>query len=662
MIPAKQNQYLQVAAYALAALALLFTFYWSVIAPPFFGYYTTDENFIADSGVLLWYGNTPRILDWPGAPSVLTFYLIFGVEIAFRIASNLGNAGGLIGVFTQVDLATYDYLTDRETLLLLGRSIQLLLVGLVLFFTLRFVYRSRHELLTDGTKHVLAFLIVSSSMIWTSAPVLRPEALSGSVFLYLLVRLVFSEKLRPSESYVIAALFGLVLAERLLFIFVAPIVLGGIFFLSSQKRWTTAARALLVVLATFVIFCPFVLTNTLVIMKAFVGGIMAKMQDTPMPTLFNEAFIDEYFYNPVNYLVVAMGLIGVGVLISARKPFYGLVAGNWALFLFLVLRSAKLYGSHVLPAGVITLVVAALGVGLVTRKVPKGRWVAGTLVLLMAASGLYESVTFQSQRHVRPNIALAYDWVQQLPGNPRLLVTPEMETYLPKNKEILLRDMLLNQDSLKMQRKMQVQVGANDGPLPYIIYAFAFEDERLYQNQYQILLRYADRSPKRKFSYDVYLDDTAFIYHSVQTQKAIEDFKAGAYDYMITEIRLEGLVPVQIFDNGLHPSLFAYRTGKEEGKFPYLPQSFTYFTNKSCKKAVFSPGAPLPMGCSPTCTMGSAHLVVLVVKHSSALTNSSNRTGRVSTSKCGAASSRNTRRVMPLSTWRSGVTSASPLK
>ncbi len=562
------NRFGRAITYALLGLLWAFTFYESVVVPPFFGYYTTDENFIADSGIFLWYGNTPRCLDWPASPSLLIFFGLFGLDAAYRIIENIGGISGFADVFTQVDLAAFQYLTDRQDLLLLGRMVQLGLVGIIIFLTVRFVYRSAHPLLAGTGSHVLAILIVSSATIWVNAPVLRPEALSGSIFLLIIVRMIFSRELASRESYLLAILFGIVLAERLLFVFVAPIVLGGVYFLSPRRKWQLTWRALLLTTGVFIILCPFILTDPLVVLKSFFGGILAKMQDKPMPTAFNETFIGDYFNNPVSYGWAALSLLGGWTLIREKKAFYLLMVVNWLLFLFLVLRSPKIYGSHVLPAAVFTLVVAAIGIRFLTAKIPRGGLVAGLLVAVLGASSLAEIYQTQVVSHQRSSVAKAAEWVGTLPGNPRLLVHPDLETYLPKNQVCLQRELAQNGDTLKMVRKLAYLIGGQSsrvqaGTLPYIAYVFAFEDERLYETQYQLLLRYLDRSPARKFDYDVYQDNTVLASHSVQVDEAIADFKMGKYDYLVTERTLDGFEPIKVFSDGMRETLYSYKLSKK---------------------------------------------------------------------------------------------------
>ncbi len=554
-----------VAAYAVLAILWAYTFYVSVLGPPFFGYFTVDENYIADSGIFMWYGNTPRCLDWPATPSLLTFFLMFGMAVAGSIVSARGQMNGILSVFEQFDMQAYQYFVSRENFLILGRSIQLLEVGIILVFLIRFLYKQPHLLLTDTSRNALVFIIITSYVVWFNAPVLRPEALSGSLFFYILARIIFTDRLTSRQVYFLAALFGIVLAERLLFVFVTPIMLGGIYLLVQKNRLKATLQFVLFTLITFLVFCPFILTDPLVVLKSFVGGIMAKMNDKPMETLFNYEFIGGYFQNPINYLVVLLGGLGGWVLLRQRSLLYYIVIGNWLFFLFLVLRSAKIYDTHVLPAGILMLFAVGLGVAFLARKAGKlSGWVAIGLSAIVIFSNVYEYVQFQKRSHTVSNIESAYHWIYTLPLDSRLLVHPELEFYLPKTKENLIKELAQNQDSRLMIRKLNYLLGNREQSgspetVPLVTRSFAFEDERLYEIQYQLLIKYSDQSSERKFNYDVYLDNIELASHSVRTQEALVDFRAGRYDYLITDLQLNDRQPIKTFSNNLHAPIYCYK-------------------------------------------------------------------------------------------------------
>jgi hypothetical protein len=352
-----------------------------------------------------------------------------------------------------------------------------------------------------------------------------------------------------------------------LFVFIAPILVGGIYFKSTANRFQRVIYFVLLTIGVFVLLCPFLITDPLVVLKSFFGGILAKMQDKPMTTFLNFEYIGDYFKNPVSYLLVLFAMLGGWVLIRQRKIFNYILVGNWILFLFLVLRSAKIYYTHVLPAGILTLFAVALGVSFVAEKAGQRQYIlAAILSLPIVAVNLYEYVRFQQRSHVISPTALSYAWIKTLPAETTLLVHPELEFYLPKSKQTLSRYLEMNRDSLKMVRKLNFLMG-NNGPsaasnedLPYVARSFAFEDERLYEIQYQLLHKYAEKGEPKKYTYQVYLDNTILASASVQTDAGIEDFKKGQYKYMITDLQLDGLEPVKFFAHEIYPTVFVYKS------------------------------------------------------------------------------------------------------
>ncbi|MBU1821454.1 MAG: hypothetical protein KKG00_08085, partial [Bacteroidetes bacterium] len=351
------------------------------------------------------------------------------------------------------------------------------------------------------------------------------------------------------------------------------LVLAGIYFKTETHQIRYTFRFLILTVIVFILLCPFLITDPLVILKSFFGGIMAKMQDKPMATYFNMEFIGSYFRNPINILISFVTLAGAWVLIKEKRCFHYILVGNWILFLFLVLRSAKIYDTHVLPAGIITLFTAGLGIAYLANLSGNKRFLlAGAILIPISSMNLYEYFRFQERSHTDSNMVKAYYWINTLPEDSRLLVHPELEFYLPKSRKTLAWDLEQNQDSVKMVRKLNYLMGnkgdkaIDEASLPYIARSFAFEDERLYEIQFQLLNKYNSKSTQKKFTYHVYLDNTELASTSVKTDEAIRDFREGKYDYMITDMRLEGLEPVKVFANGVHADTFIYRTDQNNSR------------------------------------------------------------------------------------------------
>jgi len=559
-------KYRKTITYTILGLVILSLLICSVVFPPFHGYYTTDENFVADSGVLLWYGNTPRGLDWPAAPHMLFYYLTFGISCLFATIQNIGSLNGLISIFDIFDLQAYKFLIDREPYILIGRTAQILAVGFLLYQTSVIIYRQKHELLSEPVRLFLPIIFITSTLVLDTSPVLRPEALSGNLFILLLARIIFSNSLTQKEIAIYSGIFGLVLAERLIFAFFVPFYIGAIFLLANRNKFQNAALAVLMIFIAFVLFCPFIITDTLVVMKSFVGGIIAKINDKPMGTFFNMEYIGLYLSNPVNVIILILALIGLFSMLKTRMVMYYLLIGNLAIFLFLVLRSSLIYDTHVLPAAVVTMFLVGLGLGFIAEKVKNWGWrLAYFLIAIIAVTHIISSVDYHSRVRKKLNMHDACAWISTLPSETRMLVNPEFEFYVPKSVHCLLREQALNVDNQKMIKKLNYLLGSKAGmevegkDLPIIANAFAFEDERQYDTEYKILLKFTPKEKAKVYDYDVYFDSVELASHSIQTEEAFKDFEDGKYEYLVTEKKLEGREPIKTFSQewGTHYYVYA---------------------------------------------------------------------------------------------------------
>ncbi len=546
------------------AVIWLYTFYQSVICGPPSGYYTSDENFVADSGVFLWYGNTPRCLDWPATPSVLLFFIMFGVVALWSVVSRASSFSGIFDALEHFDFTAYTYLQDREGYILAGRAIQLVLVGGIIFLTIRYLFRSGHPLLTPLLKGILGTVIVTSYVLWFNAPFLRPEALSGSLFIYLLCRLLFTETPDRSEMIRWAALFALIVAERLIFLFVSPLVFFRMYQCLPERKWRGVFLGIVVTGLVFVVFCPFIFTDPFVILKAFGGGILAKMQDAPMATFFNMTYIGTYFENPVSYLIVALAALGIASLGAKQRVFVGVIAANLALFLFLVLRSAKIYDTHVLPAGVITLFLVSFGIGFVAERLPgKRAWAAAALVAVISLSQLHAVYSFQVLSHKPRTLDVVLDWIYSMPEGTRLLLPPGgFEFILPRTLACLERNFAANHDEARQQRKIRFLLGDDKDDrtaFPVVANSFLFEDEALYASQYRLLMKY-NHLTRRRYDYDVYIENDILANTYLLRSTAVEGFRRGDYEYYISDVEESGFgAPFRVFSLPGSATYYVYR-------------------------------------------------------------------------------------------------------
>ena len=181
---------LSVISFSILLILLAISFYHGILSPPPLITFTTDENFIGESGIFLLFGITPRALEWADLPSTLIAYLMFIIWCGFSLLKNISNIHGLPDILTIFDKNAFYYLNHREEFVIWERWIQLFLIGFIIFRTLQFILHAKHPVLKPEIKFILTFLFVCSDVIWVSAPLIRPDALSGSLFLYLIIKVI----------------------------------------------------------------------------------------------------------------------------------------------------------------------------------------------------------------------------------------------------------------------------------------------------------------------------------------------------------------------------------------------------------------------------------------------------------------------------------------
>jgi hypothetical protein len=559
------TKYLSFLSYFILCVLGLYTFYVGVIEPPFRGYYTIDESYVADGGVFLWYGMTPRCLDWPATPSVLQFYLLFSLSTLQSLIANFGDQKELVSYFNQFDLNAYNYLMNREPLLLVGRTVQLILVLFFVFLTVFFLQQRGKK--SNGTlAGILSILVVTSYLIWFNAPFLRPEALAGTVFLYIFVQLVFSTEISKNQLRVLSLLFAAVIAQRLLFAFLSPIFFLGLFFRLPTDRFKGMLHAVGIVLICFIALCPFFITDPFVMGKAFFGGILAKMNDKPMETFFNMNYISNYFSDYTGYLLVALALVGTFSFLAKREAYNWIVIANWLFFLFLVLRSPKIYDTHVLPAAVIMLVMIGYGIDYVRSLTGKFGWGAVAIIcVVIGGNNILRFVKFQKEFHEVTNEQNLTGWLESQPNDTRFLLPVSAELDLPKNEAMLNRRILQNSNADRMAGKLNYLLGKKgndkiaDAQLPIVAKNNIFEDEMMYDLQYKLLKKHRSLTSK-SFDYDIYLDNIELVNHGISYSQAMSDFRDGKYDLLVTEKQLEGtLVPWKEFRGKRGAPFYVYK-------------------------------------------------------------------------------------------------------
>lgn len=545
---------------AILVVFLLISFYYGVIAPPPLITYTTDENFIGESGVFLLFGNTPRALEWAGLPSTFIAYFIFLIQCAIELVVHRSEIHSIPDVLSLFDKSAFYYLNHREQFVVWERIVQLFLVGIITFKTLQFIIKAGHSSLTHSVKTILVFLCVTTDAIWISVPVIRPEALSGSLFLYIIIRILFTEKLSPKIATFLIGLFMLTFSQRLIFLFMSPFVVGGVLWHLSQQKigWKTYVNYGSVVLLAFVACMPFILTDTLVVLKSFLGGIMIKMNHSKMDSYFNYGFIFTFLRNPLNIVFSIFALIGTTFFVKYyhSKLLSLLFIGNLLFFLFNSLKSAQLYITHTFPVAMMALVLIAFGVAsvseLIKSKLKTVVILAFGMVLVVASIvSIYRTNVgiYYQQR----NLADAINWVKTLPDNEKLALELDFDGLLPKNKACLVREFLGNEskkyrtEKLHKLFKIPLPDSTQASNLPIIAQALGLEDEKLFDTQYQIMLQYVDTDNSKRYDTDYFFNNNNMMSHCLVQGEAFKNFATGKYHYLVSKTPITGFPLIKSF-------------------------------------------------------------------------------------------------------------------
>ena len=556
-------------------ILLCISFYHGIISPPPLITFTTDENFIGESGIFLLYGITPRALEWAALPSTLIAYLMFILWCGFSLLKNISVIHNLPDILSIFDKNAFYYLNHREEFVIWERWIQLFLVGFIIYKTIQFVLNSQHSVLKPEIKFILTALCLCSDVMWVSVPLIRPEALSGSLFLYLTVRILFTDKITPKIATSLLIIFILTFTQRLIFLFFGLFVVGSILIsLWHQKiHWKTYLNYLGLLLLALLALMPFIITDTFVVLKSFLGGVFTKINHDKMDSYFNMTYLNNFVIEPINIIFSVFCIIGMWFLLKfhTSKSITIIFVLNYLFILFSSLKAAQLYNTHTFPLSIMAIIMIAFGVyGILLFIREKSRKLVISvlsIILLMNTVWIIQKnkVSTDAQQQ---NLADAITWIKTLKNHEQILLSLDFDGLIPKNKSCLLREYEANaSDDYRMKKlnnllKMPVTDSISKFNLPILAQSFAFEDEKLFNTQYQIALKYVDTDTTKRFDTDYFFKNNNNMSHCYVESEALNRFKEGKYHYLISQVQMPDLKPVKSFLKGGGDIFWAYEFKK----------------------------------------------------------------------------------------------------
>ena len=550
---------------------LMVSFYYGILSPPPLITYTTDENFIGESGIFLLYGNTPRALEWAALPSIFIAYLLFLVWCGFLILKGISSIHTLPDVLTIIDKNAFYYLNHREEFVIWERWTQIFIVGFIVYKTIQFIIHSKHPILKSEIRTILMLLCLCADAIWVTVPVIRPEALSGSLFLYIIVRILFTEKITLQIATTLLILFILTFTQRLIFVFFSPFVIGSILIhLWEQKiTWKTYLKYFSIIILALFALMPFIITDTMVVMKSFLGGVFIKINHNQMNTYLNMEFINNFISMPINIFFSFFAIIGSWFFVKlySSKFISILFIANFLFILFSSLKAAQLYITHTFPLSIMAIIMVGFGMNSIIKLIKENqkKWVLGILAVFLVINSfwaIYRSniaITEQLQ-----NIADAVSWIKGLENNEKIALTLDFDGLIPKNKACLLREYKANaSDDYRIRKlgkllKMPLSDSISKFTLPILAQSFAFEDEKLFDTQYQIALKYVDSDSTKRFDTDYFFENINNMSHCILKNQALKRFQDGNYKYIISKDQIQNLIPVKSFTKGGGEIFWAY--------------------------------------------------------------------------------------------------------
>lgn len=547
-------------SFGILLIFITISFYYGIISPPPLITYTTDENFIGESGIFLLFGNTPRALEWAALPSTFIAYIIFLIWCGISLISKISSLHELTDILSVIDKNAFYYLNHREEFVLWERVIQILLVGFIIFKTIQFIINSSHPALNDNLKTILTILCVCSDTIWVTVPLIRPEALSGSLFLLVTVKILFSEKITPKIATTILILFIVTVTQRLIFLFLSPFVLGGIMthLWKQNIGWKVYMKYLTIILLALFALMPFIITNTFVVLKSFLGGVFIKLNHDKMDSYFNMNYINDFLSKPLNILLSLLALIGMWFIIKKypSKFLIFLFLGNFLFFLFTSLKAAQLYVTHTFPLSMMAIILIGFGLSGILELI-KGKskqWVLIGFSFILVINSLIAVVKYNADiKEQLQNLGDAIAWVKSLQNNEKIALELDFDGLIPKNKATLMREYQANASEKyrigKLHKLLKVPQSdsLNKFPLPIIAQSFAFEDEKLFDTQYQIALKYVDTDNRKRFDTDYFFENNSMMSHCLVREDALRRFENGEYHYLISKAQLDNKKPLKTF-------------------------------------------------------------------------------------------------------------------
>jgi hypothetical protein len=161
-------------------------------------------------------------------------------------------------------------------------------------------------------------------------------------------------------------------------------------------------------------------------------------------------------------------------------------------------------------------------------------------------------------------LANAIAWINTLNNNQKVLLSLDFDGLIAKNKTCLLREYQSNaSENYRMNKlhkllRMPLSDTISKFTLPVLAQSFAFEDEKLFDIQYQIALKYVESDQRKRFDTDYFFNNNFNMSHCYEKTEALKRFNQGKYHFVVTKEQIGSLKPFKSFTKGGGDIYWAY--------------------------------------------------------------------------------------------------------
>ncbi len=334
-------------------------------------YIPNDEFMITDSGVFAWYGLPSRCLEWPASPMVLFYYVLIGIFAvsSFITQTLLGNSS--LNFFEVFDIEVYNYLLNKPAYLVYGRIFQFIVV--VVLAVLSFKNFKKSSLFSSnilGLQLFFGILLGSQTLISTTSLV-RPDSIAILLTVYFFSIAFSNDFDRFSQKILVVIVFAFLVSFRTVYLFLAPYLFYIIFIKKSKISFRSNIFLLVLFFVLLLTLNPYLLTNSFLFMKAFLGNIISKRHQE-MNSFYNKQFIineiKQNIFIPFYTIFAGLGIFSLWKNVFLPKIEICILIGLSLFYLHSTLSAPVVFTTHIAPLLPFFYVLVAIGISILISK------------------------------------------------------------------------------------------------------------------------------------------------------------------------------------------------------------------------------------------------------------------------------------------------------